>query len=111
MPRRPEAAPPVGMSSACHGISRVTTSIGPIADGFGNGSGQVWAYRTDEQTLQLIYESPDRDTLDFPDNVTTSPRGTIVLPAITSTWIDIRRPSGAVVAPAAQCADAVLSHR
>lgn len=65
--------------TATQGGGPAETSIGPIADGFGNGSGQVWAYRTDEQTLQLIYESPDRDTLDFPDNVTTSPRGTIVL--------------------------------
>lgn len=54
-------------------------SLGPIADGFGNGSGQVWAYKIDEQVLQLIYQSPGPDTLDFPDNVTTSPRGTIIL--------------------------------
>jgi uncharacterized protein len=65
--------------TATQGGGPAETSIGPIADGFGNGSGQIWAYRADEQTLQLIYESPDRDTLDFPDNVTTSPRGTIVL--------------------------------
>jgi len=47
--------------------------------GFGNGSGQVWAYDTRNETLSLVYESPDRDTLDFPDNVTVSPRGTLVL--------------------------------
>ena len=56
------------------------TSFGPIADGFGNGSGQIWAYRIDEQTLQLIYESPGADTLDLPDNVAIrSGRGTLVL--------------------------------
>jgi len=55
------------------------TSIGPIADGYGNGAGQIWAYHTRSQTLQLLYESPGRDTLDFPDNVTTSARGTLVL--------------------------------
>jgi len=55
------------------------TSLGPIADGYGNGFGQVWAYRIREGVLQLIYESPDRDTLDLPDNVTTSPRGTLIL--------------------------------
>jgi secreted PhoX family phosphatase len=56
------------------------TSFGPIADGFGNGSGQIWAYRTDEQTLQLVYESPGVDALDLPDNVTVrSGRGTLVL--------------------------------
>src|SRR5680860_892441 len=33
--------------------------------GFGNGSGQVWAYDTRNETLSLVYESPDRDTLDL----------------------------------------------
>lgn len=55
------------------------TSLGPIADGFGNGSGHVWAYRIASRTLQLVYESPGPDTLDFPDNITTSRRGTLVL--------------------------------
>jgi secreted PhoX family phosphatase len=55
-------------------------SIGPIADGYGNGSGQIWAYRIDEQVLQLIYESPGPDMLDLPDNVAVrSGRGTLVL--------------------------------
>jgi uncharacterized protein len=39
--------------------------------GYGNGYGQVWAYDTAASTLTLVYESPDRDTLDFPDNITT----------------------------------------
>ena len=56
------------------------TSFGPIPDGFGNGSGQIWAYRIEAQTLQLIYESPGVEALDFPDNVTVrSGRGTLVL--------------------------------
>jgi secreted PhoX family phosphatase len=55
------------------------TSIGPIADGYGNGTGQIWAYNTRAQTLQLIFESPGAEVLDFPDNVTTSRRGTLVL--------------------------------
>jgi len=55
------------------------TSLGPIADGFGNGSGQIWAYHTQSGRLQLLYESPGPDVLDFPDNVTTSPRGTLVV--------------------------------
>lgn len=29
--------------------------------------------------LQLVYQSPGPDVLDFPDNVTTSPRGTLVV--------------------------------
>jgi secreted PhoX family phosphatase len=47
--------------------------------GYGNGFGQIWAYHTRAQKLQLIYQSPNRATLDFPDNVTSSPRGTLVL--------------------------------
>ena len=47
--------------------------------GYGNGFGQVWAYHTRARKLQLIYQSPNRLTLDFPDNVTTSKRGTLVL--------------------------------
>jgi secreted PhoX family phosphatase len=47
--------------------------------GFGNGFGQVWGYDTRRQTLTCVYQSPDQEVLDFPDNVTTSPRGTIVL--------------------------------
>jgi secreted PhoX family phosphatase len=55
------------------------TGIGPIADGFGNGSGQIWAYHIRSQTLRLLYQSPGPDVLDFPDNVTTSPRGTLIV--------------------------------
>jgi secreted PhoX family phosphatase len=47
--------------------------------GWGNGFGQVWAYRIHENLLQLIFQSPDRETLDFPDNITTSRRGTLIL--------------------------------
>jgi secreted PhoX family phosphatase len=64
---------------ATQGGGPAETSFGPIADGFGNGNGQIWAYRIEEQILQLLYESPGADTLDFPDNVTTSRRGTLIL--------------------------------
>lgn len=47
--------------------------------GFGDGRGQVWAYDTRESILRLVYESPGSMTLDLPDNVTVSPRGTLVL--------------------------------
>ncbi len=47
--------------------------------GYGNGSGQIWAYHVRSRVLELVFESPDRDTLDFPDNVTTSKRGTLVI--------------------------------
>jgi secreted PhoX family phosphatase len=55
------------------------TSFGPIADGYGNGTGQVWAYKIGEDILKLVFESPGGDVLDFPDNVTTSKRGTLIL--------------------------------
>ncbi|GIH75852.1 PhoX family protein [Planobispora longispora] len=47
--------------------------------GFGKGRGQVWAYETWSGRLRLVYESPGAVTLDLPDNITTSPRGTLVL--------------------------------
>ena len=47
--------------------------------GWGNGTGQIWAYHTREDVLRLVYESPGADTLDFPDNVTTRNGGTLVL--------------------------------
>ena len=44
--------------------------------------GQVWRYRPtaeDRGTLILVFESPSREVLDSPDNVTVSPRGGIVI--------------------------------
>jgi len=54
-------------------------SLGPIADGYGNGHGQIWGYDVRERVLRMLYQSPGPDVLDFPDNVTTSPRGTLVV--------------------------------
>jgi secreted PhoX family phosphatase len=47
----------------------------PIADGYGNGSGQVWAYHPRSRTLRVAYQSPGPATLDLPDNVTVRRRG------------------------------------
>ena len=47
--------------------------------GYGTGSGQVWGYDTRSETLFLVYQSPSRQVLDFPDNITVSHRGTLVL--------------------------------
>ncbi len=44
--------------------------------------GQVWRYRptsADRGELVLVFESPSRDVLEYPDNVTVSPRGGIVI--------------------------------
>jgi secreted PhoX family phosphatase len=51
----------------------------PRSSGYGKGFGQIWAFRPHSQVLELIYQSPGRDVLDFPDNVTVSKRGSIVL--------------------------------
>jgi secreted PhoX family phosphatase len=48
-------------------------------NGYGRGFGQVWGYDTRSETLFLVYESPGRAVLDFPDNITVSRRGTLVL--------------------------------
>jgi secreted PhoX family phosphatase len=54
-------------------------SDGPIADGYGNGSGQVWAHHPRSGTLRLAYQSPGPDVLDLPDNVTVRRRGGAVV--------------------------------
>ena len=44
--------------------------------------GQVWFYRptdADSGTLTLVFESPSEEVLNYPDNITVSPRGGIVL--------------------------------
>jgi secreted PhoX family phosphatase len=48
-------------------------------NGFGNGWGQIWAYDCRSQRLRCVFQSRSRRRLDFPDNVTTSPRGTLVV--------------------------------
>jgi secreted PhoX family phosphatase len=47
--------------------------------GYGRGRGQIWAYHVPTSTLTLLYESPSREVLDLPDNITTSRTGTLVL--------------------------------
>ncbi|CAN7285551.1 alkaline phosphatase PhoX [Knoellia sp. LjRoot47] len=50
-----------------------------LINGYGNGFGQVWAYDTRSETLRLVYQSPGKQTFDFPDNITVSDRGTLVV--------------------------------
>lgn len=52
---------------------------GLTVSGFGGGFGQIWAYHTITRELELVYVSPGRDVLDFPDNITTSKNGTLVI--------------------------------
>lgn len=50
-----------------------------LTAGYGNGFGQVWAYDTRSEKLRLVYQSPGKQTFDFPDNITVSDRGTLVV--------------------------------
>jgi secreted PhoX family phosphatase len=50
-----------------------------LSSGYGNGTGQVWAYRPADQMLTCVFQSPGSSTLELPDNVTTSNRGTLIL--------------------------------
>jgi uncharacterized protein len=47
--------------------------------GYGKGTGQVWAYDTVTTKLHLVFESPGPHVLDFPDNLTVSPNGRVVV--------------------------------
>lgn len=65
--------------TSTQGGGQAESGPGPVGDGFGNGSGQVWAYDPASERLRLVFQSPGPDVLDLPDNVTTSRRGTLVL--------------------------------
>jgi hypothetical protein len=44
--------------------------------------GQIWEYRAAENSgrqLVLVYESPGGEVMSFPDNITVSPRGALVV--------------------------------
>lgn len=43
------------------------------------GCGQVFAYSPGSQRLRLVFESPGREVLDYPDNIALSPRGGLLL--------------------------------
>ncbi len=43
------------------------------------GEGQVFELDPREQTIKLVYESQNRETLDNPDNITVTPRGGLLL--------------------------------
>lgn len=47
--------------------------------GYGKGFGQVWGYHCRSGKLQLVFQSPGQMTLDLPDNITVSRRGTLVI--------------------------------
>jgi uncharacterized protein len=51
----------------------------PRPTGYGMGFGQIWAYDVRAERLALVFESPGREVLDFPDNLTVSPQGRVVI--------------------------------
>lgn len=42
-------------------------------------AGQVWEYDPAGERIRLLFESPGKDVLDMPDNLTVSPRGGLAL--------------------------------
>jgi secreted PhoX family phosphatase len=56
------------------GLAYIVSTSGGAA-----GAGQVWEYNPHSEELRLIFESPGREVLDAPDNITVSPRGGLVL--------------------------------
>lgn len=46
---------------------------------YGDGRGQIWRLDPDRGELTLIFQSVDPTVLDLPDNLTVSPRGTLVI--------------------------------
>lgn len=73
-----------GCWSGDHAIYIVSTNGGEL------GEGQVWQYRPHrsplrgEGELTLVYESIDRAVMSFPDNITVSPRGALLVCEDTS---------------------------
>jgi secreted PhoX family phosphatase len=47
--------------------------------GYGRGTGQVWALHPRTGILESVYQSTGPIDLRLPDNVSTSPRGTLIL--------------------------------
>ena len=51
----------------------------PIEFGYGDGRGQVYTLDLAKNMLTLFYQSPSMTVLDLPDNLTITPRGTLLL--------------------------------
>lgn len=48
-------------------------------DGGDAACGQLFLYNVAKQELELLFESPGKEVLDYPDNIITSPRGGLVI--------------------------------
>ena len=72
-----------------NGIFFASTSGGDVkngdvnSDGFQEGFGQIWEYRTNggggDGRLRLVYESTGSEALESPDNLCVTPRGGLIL--------------------------------
>ncbi|MDQ4037359.1 MAG: PhoX family protein [Actinomycetota bacterium] len=90
----------VYFTSTQGGGDRAPWSLGDPAvpfPGFGNGFGQIWAYHTQRQELELVYVSPGPDVLDFPDNITTRAGALVICEDSTSgNYVRVLAPNGAL---------------
>ena len=66
-------------STQAGGAQESGTKADDPVRGYGKGYGQVWAYDVRSETLTCVFQSPGPEVLDFPDNVTTSNSGTLVV--------------------------------
>ncbi len=62
-------------------------------DGYREGYGQVWEYRTRERRLILHYESPGGEVMDSPDNLTVTPRGGLMVCEDDASDLDGKNPN------------------
>jgi secreted PhoX family phosphatase len=64
------------LEGACYADGKLFVTS---TDGGNARMGQVWELDVDRQELRLVFESPGADVLNMPDNLTSSPRGGLVL--------------------------------
>jgi uncharacterized protein len=90
-----------GSAWAAGGVTFVASEAGD------SGNGQVWRYQPTGQhtgTLQLLFESPNPETLNQPDTITIAPDGTVVLAEDGDgedidggdNWLRVLTPSGGI---------------
>ena len=65
--------------TSTQGGGRAMTTQSDHGRRLGQGPGADLGLDLRAQTLHMLYESPGPDVLDFPDNVTTSARGTLIV--------------------------------
>ncbi|GAB2680517.1 alkaline phosphatase PhoX [Thalassiella azotivora] len=71
----------------------------PLADGFGRGNGQVWAYHPRRQLLELVAVTRRGDSLTRPHALAGGPSGSVLLagPGTVGHRLRLRQPDGTAV--------------